>query len=123
MFQNHIQQNAAECCESAKEIGLRVTGASMRLTATFTTIGSLGKILEEYRRAVSQLHQLSEGIQILLLLGAMAVQILWKEFVARTLIVGLDATTKGPSPLVGESKVSCSENNYFTFIRSLHTNN
>jgi hypothetical protein len=45
------------------------------------------------------------------------------------LIVGLDATTKGPSPLVGESKlpreskVSRSENNYFTFIRILHTNN
>ena len=44
-------------------------------------------------------------------------------------IVGLDATTKGPSPLVGESKVSreskvsCSENNYFAFIRVLHTNN
>jgi hypothetical protein len=47
----------------------------------------------------------------------------------RILIVGLDATTKGPSPLVGESKVSreskvfCSENNYFAFIRILHTNN
>jgi hypothetical protein len=45
------------------------------------------------------------------------------------IIVGLDATTKGPSPLVGESKVSreskvfCSENNYFTFLRILHTNN
>jgi hypothetical protein len=44
-------------------------------------------------------------------------------------IVGLDATTKGPSPLVGESKVSreskvsCSENNYFVFTRILHTNN
>jgi hypothetical protein len=43
--------------------------------------------------------------------------------------VGLDATTKGPSPLVGESKVSCeskvsrSENNYFAFTRILHTNN
>jgi hypothetical protein len=42
--------------------------------------------------------------------------------------VGLDATTKGPSPLVGESKVSrestvsCSENNYFAFLRVLHTN-
>jgi hypothetical protein len=39
------------------------------------------------------------------------------------LIVGLDATTKGPSPLVGESKVSRSENNYFAFTRILHTNN
>jgi hypothetical protein len=39
------------------------------------------------------------------------------------LIVGLDATTKGPSPLVGESKVSCSENYYFVFICVLHTNN
>jgi hypothetical protein len=38
-------------------------------------------------------------------------------------IVGLDATTKGSSPLVGESKVSCPENNYFAFIRVLHTNN
>jgi hypothetical protein len=44
-------------------------------------------------------------------------------------IVGLDATTKGPSLLVGESKVSreskvsCSENNYFAFTRILHTNN
>jgi hypothetical protein len=37
--------------------------------------------------------------------------------------VSLDATTKGPSPLVGESKVSRSENNYFAFIRVLHTNN
>jgi hypothetical protein len=43
--------------------------------------------------------------------------------------VGLDATTKGPSPLIGESKVSreskvsCSENNYFAFTRILHTNN
>jgi hypothetical protein len=45
------------------------------------------------------------------------------------LIVGLDATTKGPSPLVGESKVSreskvsCSENNYFVFTRILYINN
>jgi hypothetical protein len=39
------------------------------------------------------------------------------------LIVGLDATTQGRSPLVGESKVSRSENNYFAFIRVLHTNN
>jgi hypothetical protein len=39
------------------------------------------------------------------------------------LIVGLDATTKGPSPLVGESKVSCSENNYSVFLRVLYTNN
>jgi hypothetical protein len=43
--------------------------------------------------------------------------------------VGLDATTKGPLSLVGESKVSreskvsCSENNYFAFTRILHTNN
>jgi hypothetical protein len=37
--------------------------------------------------------------------------------------VGLDATTKGPSPLVGESKVSRSENNYLAFLRVLHTNN
>jgi hypothetical protein len=42
--------------------------------------------------------------------------------------VGLDATTKGPSPLVGESKVSreskvsCSENNYFAFLCVLHIN-
>jgi hypothetical protein len=45
------------------------------------------------------------------------------------IIVGLDVTTKGPSPLVGESKVSreskvsCSENNYFVFTRILYTNN
>jgi hypothetical protein len=51
------------------------------------------------------------------------------NFHSNDVIVGLDATTKGPSPLVGESKVSCeskvfcSKNNYFTFIRILHTNN